>query len=213
MPFLFAKISFLLLLSAVLGGMVAWWLASRHFGQVGVELKAQQDEWRQWRSQIDRRLGERPEPDWTPLLQRLGSLERAVGSIRLPVPESTNLRPVLDAVASLRLHDAPVVNLEPLHARLLALEDSLRRHAPVAAQSLDATVDLSPVLSRLALIDNTLALSEGHFSNLGHRLAALETRLANLRLPEPQAAPNLQPLMASLLELQRAVAALRTPQA
>ncbi len=178
MSLLFAQMAFWLLLAALLGGVCAWWLAQRRLQALNAEHTRLQNEWVQWRQLIERRLAERPEPDWTPLMHRLGAIEKAVGNIRLPTPESTNLRPVLDAVASIRLQAPPVfpaAQLDPLHARLLSIET--------------------------------------HLSGLFSRLGAVENRLAHLRLPEPMAAPNLQPLMASLLELQRAVAALRGPAA
>ena len=167
MSFLLAKISFLLLLAALFGGLFGWWLARRHFEDVTAHHAQLQDEWRQWRSQIERRLGEPTEPDWTPVMQRLGSIERAIGSIRLPAVEPTNLRPVLDAVASIRL--PPAQERPPL--------------------------DLAPVISRMA---------------------QLEAAVRGIVIPAPVhtnvAATDLQPLMANLLELQRAVAALHAPQ-
>ena len=169
MPLLISKIAFLLMLGAVLGGLFAWWLAHRHFEDVTVEHTRLHEEWRQWRSQIERRLGERPaEPDWSPLVQRMGAIERAIGGIRFPAPEPTNLRPVLDAVASIRLPSptaAQPVNLEPLISRVTQLESTVR-----------SIVIPAPVHTTLA-------------------------------------APDLQPVMASLLELQRAVAKLRPPGA
>lgn len=173
-----AQMSLLLLLAALLGGLAAWWLAQRRLQAVNAGHTRLQTEWAQWRQLVERRLAERPDPDWTPLMHRLGAIEKAVGSIRLPTPESTNLRPVLDAVAAMRVQAPPVfpaAQLDPLHARLLSIET--------------------------------------HLSALFSRLGAVENRLAHLRIPEPMAAPNLQPLMASLLELQRAVAALRGPAA
>lgn len=178
MSLLFAQMAFLLLLAALLGGVCAWWLAQRRLQAVSADHTQLQNEWAQWRQLIDHRLAERPDPDWTPLMHRLGAIEKAVSSIRLPTPEPTNLRPVLDAVASIRMQPPPVIpaaQLEPLHGRLLSMET--------------------------------------HLAALFSRLGAVENRLANLRIPEPMAAPNLQPLMASLLELQRAVAALRVPSA
>ena len=174
-----AQLVFLLLASALLGGLCAWWLAQRRFDRCVADAAAErqrlQDDWGQWRQQMDHRLAAPTGPDWTPLLQRLGAVEKAVHGIRLPTPEAINLRPVIDAVASMRLPGPSAVDLQPLHARLQALES-----------------DLAVVLSHLG---------------------ALETRLSNLRLPEPTAAPNLQPMMTGLLELQRAVAALRMPPA
>ncbi len=153
MSLLLAKIALLMLVAAGLGGLVAWWLVRRQLQAMAAEQARHQADWALWRQQIDRRLDERPEPDWSPLMHRLTALEKAVSGIRLPTPEPTNLRPVLDAVASIRWPEVPKVNLEAVQARLLAIEESIRGTA--------------------------------------------------------QAASSLQPLMASLLELQRAVAAIR----
>ena len=140
-----AKISALMLLAALLGCVLGWWVARRHLQELSLERARQQHEWAQWRQELDRRLAERSAPDWTPVMHRLGALEKAIGGIRLPTPEPINLRPVLDAVASLRRPDLQPINLEPLHARLLAMEDAVRRiHMPVHRET-----DLSPLMASL----------------------------------------------------------------
>lgn len=191
MSLLIAQIALLMLVSALLGGVVAAWLVRRSLQALTDEQVRQHGAWTQWRQQIEQRLAERPEPDLAPLVQRLAALEKAVGGIRLPTPEPTNLRPVLDAVASIRLPEPPKPNLEPLNARLLQLEEAVKATA-MPASMLAKEVELTALISRLGAIEN---------------------QLSRLRMPDPVAAPNLQPLMASLLELQRAVAAIGTPAA
>ncbi len=194
MSVLFAKVTFLMLVAALLGALLAWWLVRRDLKTMAAEQARHQSDGALWRQQIDRRLAEQADPDLTPLLHRLSAMEKAIGSIRLPTPEPTNLRPVLDAVASIRLPEGLKANIDPVHARLLALEAAIKGIAGPAA-----------LLPREAELSG--------LAGLGARLDAIETRLAQLRIPEPVAAPNLQPLMASLLELQRAVAAIRMPPA
>lgn len=145
MSLLVVKIAGLALLAALLGACLGWWMARRHLQELALEHARQRADWAQWRQELDRRLAERQSPDFTPVMHRLGALEKAVGGIRLPTPEPINLRPVLDAVASLRRPDLQPVNLEPLHARLLAVEDSIRRiHIPVPRET-----DLSPLMASL----------------------------------------------------------------
>ncbi len=194
MSVLLAKVTLLMLAASLLGGLLAWWLVRRDFKAVAAEQARHEGDWALWRQQFDRRLVERTDPDLTPLLHRLGEIEKTIGSIRLPTPEPTNLRPVLDAVASIRLPEGLKANLDPLHARLLALEGAIKGIAATAA--------LPPTESGPSTL-----------TGLAGRLDAIEARLAELRPPGPVAAPNLQPLMASLLELQRAVAAIRIAQA
>lgn len=194
MSVLLAKVTLLMLAASLLGGLLAWWLVRRDFKALAAEQARHEGDWALWRRQLDRRLVERTAPDLTPLLHRFGAIEKAIGSIRLPTPEPTNLRPVLDAVASIRLPEGLKANLDPLHARLLALEGAINGIAATAA--------LPPAGDGPSAI-----------TGLGGRLDAIEARLAELRSPASVAAPNLQPLMASLLELQRAVAAIRIPPA
>jgi hypothetical protein len=156
MSFLLAKMAFWLLFAALFGGLIAWWLTQRHFVGLSTEQRRQQGEWNEWRQHIEQRLAQPAQPDWAPVMQRLGQLDQAINGIHLPVPEPTNLRPVLDAVATLRMPEVAPVNLEPLNMRLQALEHAVKQ----------------------------------------------------IVIPASAAAPNLQPLMASLLELQRAVAVL-----
>lgn len=145
MSLMVAKILGLALLAALVGACLGWWVARRHLEEMSLEHSRQRNDWAQWRQELDRRLAERPSPDWTPVMHRLGALEKAIGGIRLPTPEPTNLRPVLDAVASLRRPDLQAVNLEPLHARLLAVEDAIRRiHIPAPRET-----DLSPLMASL----------------------------------------------------------------
>ncbi len=144
----------MLLLAALVGGFgTALWMRQR-LAQTAA-LQAQEAElWGTWRAQVEKRLAERREPDWTPVLQRLGALEKAIGNVRLPTPEPTNLRPVLDALASIRLPVPPAVNLDPLHTRLLGLEDAIRLQGAPAA---NRGGDLSGVLARLTEIEQHLA--------------------------------------------------------
>ena len=130
MFFLSAKLALLMLGSALLGGLCAWWLARRHFerrfelhlADGAAEHQRLQAEWVQWRQQVDRRLAAPADPDWTPLLQRLGAVEKALHGIRLPTPEPTNLRPVIDAVASMRVPSTAAVDLQPMMTGLMELQ-------------------------------------------------------------------------------------------
>ncbi len=126
MFFLSAKLALLLLVAALLGGLCAWWLAQRrferHMADVAREHQRRQDEWAQWQQLVDRRLAAAAEPDWTPLLQRLGAVEKAINGIRLPTPEPTNLRPVMDAVASIRQPRVPAADLQPMMTGLMELQ-------------------------------------------------------------------------------------------
>jgi hypothetical protein len=188
------KVSLLLLTAALLGGLLAWWLVRRDLRTMAAEQARHHADGASWRQQTDRRLAARSDPDLTPLMDRLAAIEKALGNIRLPTPEPINLRPVLDAVASIRLHDPLKATLDAMHVRLLALEMAITGNTGAGAP-------LSPTAE------------PSHPPGLGDRLHAIETRLTQLRMPEPMAAPNLQPLMASLLELQRAVADIRAAPA
>ena len=153
MPSLPAETAVLLALATLCGGFIGWWLQHRRLVELRLEHSKQQYEWVQWRRHIERRLAEPPAPDWTPVLHRLGGVEKAILGIRFPSPEPTNLRPVLDAIASIRMPEAPAVNLEPLHNRLLGLEDAVRRIGitpPAAVKE----IDLSGLLSRLASVES-----------------------------------------------------------
>ncbi len=157
MSYLLVQMAVLMLLATLLGGMVAWWLAKQRIADLLAERTRLHEECAQWRRQIERQLAEPPGPDWTPVMHRLGALEKAIGSIRLPTPEPINLRPVLDAVASLRRPDLQPINLEPLHARLLALEDSIRRlHLPTPREA-----DLQPLMASLLQLQRAVAALRG----------------------------------------------------
>lgn len=183
---LLAEIAFLMVLALLCGGFIGWWLQRNRLEQLSREHQQQQEEWGQWRRLVERRLAEPPAPDWTPVLQRVGGVEKAVAAIRFPSPEPTNLRPVLDAVASIRMPEAPAVNLEPLHNRLLGLEDAIRRIgiAPTAAAQ---GMDLSDVLSRLASLESSVKAvgasvsTAVDLSGVHSRLDAVEQQLARLR--------------------------------
>lgn len=185
MPLSIERTAFLLLLAAVAGGLLAWWMSRWHLSQMRAEHERVQVEWQAWREQFEERLSQRPDPDWAPVLHRLHSLERAVQGIRLPTPEPTNLRPVLDALAAIRPALPEPLNLDPLYARLMAVEDSVKR----AMTGGQRPLDLGPTHSRLD---------------------RLEQMLRNLQSPPASAPqPHLQPVMASLLELQRMVGSIR----
>lgn len=175
MSVLLAEVTLLLLAAALPGALLAWWLVRRDFKALAAELARHEGDWGLWRQQVDRRLAERADPYLTPLLHRLSAIEKAVASIRVPTPEPTNLRPVLDAVASIRLADGLKANLEPLHARLRALEGAINGIATTSA--------LPPIEDKLSAL-----------AGLGGRLDAIEVRLAELRSPASSAAPELQPL-------------------
>lgn len=142
------------LLATLLGAGLALGWARHRLAKAQAELQQQQAEWSAWRAQIERRLADRREPDWTPLLQRLSAMEKALGHIRMPAPEPVNLRPVLDAIAS--IERPPSVNLEPLHNRLLGLEDAVRSAGGVPA-ALAPQLDLSGVHSRLDRVERQIA--------------------------------------------------------
>jgi uncharacterized protein HemX len=193
MSFLLAEVAFLLALAILCGGFVGWWLQRRRLVEQSQEHQQLQEDWGLWRRHIERRLAEPPVPDWTPMLQRLGAVEKAIGAIRFPSPEPTNLRPVLDAIASVRMPEAPAVNLEPLNNRLLGLEDAIGRIGVTPAATPQA-VDLSDVLSRLASVESCVkqvaesvaaqtAAPQLDLSGLHRRLDAVERQLARLQAP------------------------------
>jgi hypothetical protein len=102
MGFLLAKILFLLIVAAAAGALLAWWWFRRHYEDVTFEYSRSREEWDSWRRGFEERLAARPEADLRPLLQQLAALEQAVRAIEIPQPRSTDLTPVLTALAALR---------------------------------------------------------------------------------------------------------------
>lgn len=135
MGFLVAKILFLLILAAACGALLAWWWFRRRYEDVSLEYARWQERLADWRSGFEERLAARPEVDLQPLWEQVASVDEAVRAI--PEPRPTDLAPVLDAIARIRVPD-----LEPVQLRLEGLE------ARVASLEAPA-VDLGPLIERL----------------------------------------------------------------
>ena len=189
MSYLLAKIVFLLLLAAVLGGCFAWWLLRRRFEDVTVQHTSVQRDWAAWRQGLDAKLAHPPVVDLDPVNTRLQSLEAGVRAIEIPRHVPTDLSPVLAAVAAVRIPPpAPPVDLAPVQTRLVDLEKLVRGIVIPAPKE----PDLSAVVARLA---------------------SLESHVTGLRMPEAPPAVDLAPLQAQLDAVERAVAAIRIPAA
>jgi predicted flap endonuclease-1-like 5' DNA nuclease len=153
MGFLLAQILILLLLAAACGAGLSWWWFRRHYDDVTLEYSDWRDELEAWRRDFEERLAARPEVDLRPLSRQLGEVDAAVRGIEIPLPMPTNLNPVLEAIADIRIPEMPPpADLTPLAERLSALEDAVRSIRLPQPQ----TVDLSPVLERLAALEARL---------------------------------------------------------
>jgi tetrahydromethanopterin S-methyltransferase subunit B len=149
----------------------------------------------------------RPAPvDLVPVLDRLAAVDAHVGAIRIPEqPPAPNLQPLhakLDAVekavADIRM---PSLDLAPVHARLGEIEQSFGRSVAQAFAAIPAPVppretDLTPVIARVAAVEAPVM----------QRLAALDNRVQAIRF-DPPPPVDLAPLQAKVDALEAALAA------
>ncbi|MGH8132938.1 MAG: hypothetical protein ACRETP_06855, partial [Steroidobacteraceae bacterium] len=141
------------------GGAFAYWWFRRRYQDVTPEYTRGRQEIEEWRRGFEERLAERPPVDLHPLSRQVAALDAAVRAMHIPQPEPTDLRPVLDAIAGIRMPER---------------------------------VDLAPVQLRLD---------------------TLESRVAELRMPEPSPAPDFTPLERRLAALEDAVRSIQVPPA
>jgi uncharacterized protein HemX len=147
MGFLVAKILFLLVLAAACGAALAYWWFRRRYEDITVEYARWREQLSAWRSGFEERLAARPEVDLQPLWEQVASVDEAVRAI--PEPRPTDLTPVLDAIARIRIPER--VDLAPVQLRLDNLESQV---AGLAAPA--PPVDLGPALERLARLEQTV---------------------------------------------------------
>lgn len=144
MSFLLAKISILLLLSAGLGALLAYWWLRRHYEDVTTEYTRLSDETKRWREgledRLEQRLVQRLGVELAPLMGSLQSVQAAGHGIELPPPVAPDLSPLLTTL------------LAPLHKRL----DEVQAAVSTIHTAAPKDVDLTPVLQRLGGIEDRL---------------------------------------------------------
>ena len=137
MGFLLAKILLLLAVAAVCGALFSYWWLRRHYEDVTLEYMRSRDEAVAWRHGFE---------------ERLEALDAAIRGIRIPQAQPSDLTPVLNAVAAIRIPEPrPAPDLSPIDKRLTAIEHAL---FPVQTRldelaSAVRGVNLMPVLERL----------------------------------------------------------------
>lgn len=187
MAFLLLKIIGLLLLAALFGALLMRWWLQRQQVDITTEYTAMQGDWMQWRRALDQRLAGLQGADLSPLLSRLGDVERAVQGIELPRPAPTDLSPVL--------------------ARVAEVEQAVRAIKLPQARE----VDLGPVLTAVGAIRMPAVPPPVDLAPLQQRVQALDARIAALRMPEAQTV-DLMPLTSRLAEVERAVKSIELPK-
>ncbi|KCZ90655.1 hypothetical protein [Hyphomonas johnsonii] len=213
MLFLLTQIFVLLLLAAVLGaGLAYWWMKNRYeditesHAQLTEQLEAMnarphavtRDELDAGVGLLSSAISGLPEPDLSPLMERVAAVEAAVGAIHVPETDLSGLegklgeietglaapRPDVDAVQA-RLADvegalsglsASLAALEQVEARLVKIEEGLNGiRIP--------EVDLGPLHSGLARLDLTIAgldRPETDLAPVQGQIGSMDTRLAAL---------------------------------
>lgn len=139
-----------------------------------------------------------PLPDFRPIDERLSRIEGAVREFKAP---DVDLGPVHSGIATLGL------NIEPVQARIGKLEMQINE----LAELLDSArrSDNEAIAGRLiSLTTSVTSLRMPDIQPVQSRIAALETAIGAIKLPEP----NLAPIHDSLAELGRAIAAIRLPE-
>jgi predicted flap endonuclease-1-like 5' DNA nuclease len=105
--------------------------------------------------------------DLGPLASRVEALDRRLAALRIPEPTpAPNLQPLADrvaaverAVAGIRIPEPPkpeTVDLTPVHQRLRALDAAI---ANIKIPAPTPATDLSPLLARLGVLEQTLSAS------------------------------------------------------
>jgi predicted flap endonuclease-1-like 5' DNA nuclease len=139
-----------------------------------------------------------PAPDLRPIDERLSRIENVVRGIAMP---EVDLGPVHSGIATLGL------NIEPVQARIGRLETQINE----LAELLDSArrSDNEAIAGRLISLTSTVtALRMPDIAPLQERLAALETSVNTIKLPET----DLAPVHASIADLGRTIATLKMPE-
>jgi predicted flap endonuclease-1-like 5' DNA nuclease len=168
-----------------------------------------------------------PAVDLAPVAARIGKLEEAVAAIKIPqpvAPDFTGIHQRLAAldtrVAAIRMPEmpaaAPAVDLAPLHTRMGKLEEAL---AAIKFPQ-PAAPDFTAVNQRLAALDTRIgairmpeipAAKVVDLTPMQVRMKAIEDAIAAIRIPQPTPATDLQPVMRRIDALEARIAAIRIP--
>jgi predicted flap endonuclease-1-like 5' DNA nuclease len=179
MGFLLAKILGLLLVAAACGAWFSYWWFRRNYQDVTLEYTRWREEWTEWRRAFEERLAERPAVNLQPLSQQIAAVDAAVRGIYIPKPP--DLGPVMSAVSAIRIPTPEPVDLEPLQARLDAIEQQLgalqarldSTATPPPAEILDATAteagEAPEVSGTVEMFDSAeVSIREGSRNLLSH---------------------------------------------
>ncbi len=177
-------------IGALLGGCFAWWLSRRRFQNLSAEYAQMRSDGSQWRRDFEARLGERPQHDLAPVLERLRAIEAAIGGIRLPEYKAPNLTPVLDAVGAIHIPVVEPVDLAPVESRLAKLAAAL---AAIRIPEPARPVDFAPVYGRIDRLEHAvrsivIPVAKEHrdvdLSGVFKRLQEIERQIKEIRVPE-----------------------------
>lgn len=213
MWFLLTQIFFFMCVSAALGAALAWWWLRRRFVDVTethAELTRQvetaiADGRALKREDIDASLTaalaayQPPQPDFQPLQERLGLLERRLSA---PDPDMDSLKERVGAIEqAVSTISASIAGLRSIHL------DAISRNIKDVADRVDGIrmPDVESVNARVASLADTVAANRPDLAPLQERLSALETQIANFKIPEVDLGPvhsGLARLDLSLSELQ-----------
>jgi predicted flap endonuclease-1-like 5' DNA nuclease len=224
MTFLFLKIAGLMLLAAGFGAWLARWFFRHRYEDVTVQYQGWQNDWAQWRKGLDSKLSLRQMIDLSPVTERLNELESLVRGFGMPKPPPVDLEPVLEAVRTIRLPDAPtydftplysrmyqieqhvagirIPDLAPLHHRLDALEASVQRSVAAIEIPKPIPTDLRPVLDSLVAVDQ-------HIGSI--RIPDLAPVMTGLNAVVETSRRDLAPLYARLVQVETAIGELPRP--
>jgi len=235
MWFLLVKIFLLLCLAALLGAAFAWWWMRRRFVDVTephAELTKQVDAFLKQgkaltREDIDNSLSlalgayRPPQPDLTPLQQRLVDLETAVSAPDQNVAAmNARLAALEQSVSAVAASLASVrsVHLEAIDQHLRGVSariDNLRmpdiEGVNTRITALSSNV-IEPRLERIEQLVTNFRVPETNLGPVHSGLAALQLAVENLELPEPNLAPLQQRLdeLAIRPDLQRLTSEVET---
>lgn len=213
MWFLLIQIFFFMCVSAALGATLAWWWLRRRFVDVTethAELTRQvetalADGRALKREDIDASLTtalaayQPPQPDFDPIQSRLLLLEQQFAA---PDPDMGTLKERVGTIEqAVSTISASIASLRSIH--LDAISQGIRD----VAQRVDGIQmpDVESVNQRVASLAETVATNRPDLAPLQNRLGALETAIANFRIPEVDLGPvhsGLARLDLSLSELQ-----------
>ena len=133
-------------------------------------------------------------PDMDPVKARLAAIEEAIGAIEIPEQDFT---PIIN-------------NLRQIEGMLRAPSDDMRVIHTKLADIEGGSASLHSKLSGVDAAVNLLARSPVDLGPLQHRLSAVESALASLRV-ELQSMPDYAPMERRLAALQESVLAMREP--